>query len=544
MPTSVTFNGIVYPVPVQNDTRWAASLTRYLIALGSYSLAPSGGSFTLTADANFGAAYGLLAAYFETRTTHPASAGLLRLAKTDAVGWRNNANGGNNLLAVDSSDNLTYNGGIISNSLAALTDGAIWIGNSSNVPTAQTLTGDVTVTDGGVTAIGADKIVNSQISNSAAIAYTKLNLSGSVLNSDIYASAAIAYSKLAVLTASKVLVSNGSGAVSASAVSSTTLGYLDATSSIQSQLNALFPTASFTDAAVTGKLLTGYVSTTGALLATDSILAAIEKLNGNQAAYLLLTGGSLSGNLTLAGNKALVLNDNAGTPKSVTIQSPAAITTSYTATLPPVLGASGSVLTDAAGNGTLSWVVPSGSGTVNSGTSPQLAFYASSTNAVSAVSADASMNSHKITTLANGSAATDAATVGQIHVRQTPISNTYATLVTQRPATYVETGLAAIITPTSTSSKVLVMVSGCAACSNVAGDGYLTLARGGVNLLGANGFCNMEGAGRAAYAYTFLDSPASVAALTYSVQIKGDATWDSYSQPNGTTASIVLLEVA
>jgi len=46
--------------------------------------------------------------------------------------------------------------------------------------------------------------------------------------------------------------------------------------------NAL-PTASFTDAAVSGKLITGYVSGAGTVAATDSILAAIQKLNGNDA---------------------------------------------------------------------------------------------------------------------------------------------------------------------------------------------------------------------------------------------------------------------
>lgn len=81
-------------------------------------------------------------------------------------------------------------------------------------------------------------LTNSNISASAAIAYTKLNLSGSIVNADIAAAAAIAFSKMEVLTFNRVLVSNGSGVVSASSVTTTTLGYLDATSSIQTQLNS------------------------------------------------------------------------------------------------------------------------------------------------------------------------------------------------------------------------------------------------------------------------------------------------------------------
>ena len=45
------------------------------------------------------------------------------------------------------------------------------------------------------------------------------------------------------LTASRVLVSDGSGKISASAITTTVLGYLDATSSIQTQLNAKAPNA-------------------------------------------------------------------------------------------------------------------------------------------------------------------------------------------------------------------------------------------------------------------------------------------------------------
>lgn len=49
-------------------------------------------------------------------------------------------------------------------------------------------------------------------------------------------------------------------------------------------------TASFTDAAVTGKLITGYVSSPGVVSAADSLLQAIQKLNGNIGA--LTTGVS------------------------------------------------------------------------------------------------------------------------------------------------------------------------------------------------------------------------------------------------------------
>jgi len=81
-------------------------------------------------------------------------------------------------------------------------------------------------------------IVDADVASGAAIAYAKLALSASIVNADIAAAAAIDYSKLAALTASRALVSDGSGFVSASSVTSTELGYVSGvTSSIQTQLN-------------------------------------------------------------------------------------------------------------------------------------------------------------------------------------------------------------------------------------------------------------------------------------------------------------------
>ena len=61
--------------------------------------------------------------------------------------------------------------------------------------------------------------------------------SNAVVNASVSSSAAIAFSKMENLTASRVLVSDGSGDVSASSVTSTSLGFVDATSSIQTQLD-------------------------------------------------------------------------------------------------------------------------------------------------------------------------------------------------------------------------------------------------------------------------------------------------------------------
>ena len=58
--------------------------------------------------------------------------------------------------------------------LASMTGGSVLLGNASNVPTVTALTGDVTVSNAGVTAIGTGVIVDGDVNASAAIALSKL----------------------------------------------------------------------------------------------------------------------------------------------------------------------------------------------------------------------------------------------------------------------------------------------------------------------------------------------------------------------------------
>lgn len=115
-------------------------------------------------------------------------------------------------------DSFQVNGSEVPTS--TLSENYIEIGNSSNARTA-------TDTD----SVG-DILANST---------TGLTIkAGAIVDADINASAAIALSKLATVTASRALVSDSSGVISTSSVTTTELGYLSGvTSSIQSQINAL-----------------------------------------------------------------------------------------------------------------------------------------------------------------------------------------------------------------------------------------------------------------------------------------------------------------
>jgi len=59
--------------------------------------------------------------------------------------------------------------------LANITAGSVLMGNASNIPTATAISGDVTITSSGVTAISSGVIVNADVNASAAIAGTKIS---------------------------------------------------------------------------------------------------------------------------------------------------------------------------------------------------------------------------------------------------------------------------------------------------------------------------------------------------------------------------------
>jgi hypothetical protein len=114
MATTVNYVGNQYSIPSYQDRGYAqgnGNLSSYLVALATGSLTLGGGSFSLTADVNFGANFGLLAVYFKSRSSNIATAGVFRLANLEQVNWRNASNGGNCTLGVDASDRLAYTGG-------------------------------------------------------------------------------------------------------------------------------------------------------------------------------------------------------------------------------------------------------------------------------------------------------------------------------------------------------------------------------------------------------------------------------------------------
>ncbi len=303
MSVVLTINGVPYDYPEEGDEDWGPDATDWAQAVTQGMLQKAGGLFTLSADADFGASFGLKSLYYKSRSSNVASSGQIRLANTDAISFRNTANNGNLTYGVNTSDQPTFNGNplavgtsdvtgpasstdnaiarfdsttgkLIQNSVVIVSDTGATTGITDFTVTgtttlATTLTGVVKAVSG---VISAASLVNADVSASAAIAFSKLAsltsahilvgsagnvatdvavtgdiaidnagltsiAAGVIVNADVNASAAIARSKLAALTASRVLVSDGSGFDSVATTTTTEVQLLSGLTSVKNMTN-------------------------------------------------------------------------------------------------------------------------------------------------------------------------------------------------------------------------------------------------------------------------------------------------------------------
>jgi microcystin-dependent protein len=181
IPLSV--NGAVFNYPVNFDTNWGIDATGWAQAVTAGMLQKAGGNFPLTADVNFGTSFGLISPYYKSSSTNIAAAGVIRLAKTDTLSWRNNANSADLPLGVNGTDQLTFNG--------------------------------------------------------SSLSFTGAVNAGTQFQLAYYAATGNTVSGLTLITPSRALQSDINGLPVASGVSSATLAFLDATSSVQTQLNSI-----------------------------------------------------------------------------------------------------------------------------------------------------------------------------------------------------------------------------------------------------------------------------------------------------------------
>lgn len=113
MATPASFNGQSFSIPAVGDRRWGQNVTNLLISIAGNALAKSGGNFTLTADVNFGANFGISSKYIKSISSNIAQSGIIRLANNEGIGFRNAANSADLILKANASNQLEYNGSVV-----------------------------------------------------------------------------------------------------------------------------------------------------------------------------------------------------------------------------------------------------------------------------------------------------------------------------------------------------------------------------------------------------------------------------------------------
>ena len=145
------------------------------------------------------------------------------------------------------------------------------------------------------------------------------------------------------------------------------------------------------------------------------------------------------------------------------------------------------------------------------------------------------------------------ATPGTSPIKQM-VTSVISTDTSTTSSSYVDTGLTATITPSSSGSKILVMycspnatINGSAtSMTNVVA--YSRLMRGvtavvtsvhGMDLFASSNYKTPY----IPFTITYLDSPASTSALTYKVQYKGSATEEFVISKTTAPATLILMEI-
>ena len=130
------------------------------------------------------------------------------------------------------------------------------------------------------------------------------------------------------------------------------------------------------------------------------------------------------------------------------------------------------------------------------------------------------------------------------------VNATYASETSTTSSSYADTGLTVSITPTSSSSKILVLISqrffANPACGNDGG-GNVKVLRGATTLITATrvGLSDSTGAMDNYFTTSYLDSPATTSSITYKTQfaifnVSGTFITQLSSSPSG----ITLMEIS
>ena len=126
------------------------------------------------------------------------------------------------------------------------------------------------------------------------------------------------------------------------------------------------------------------------------------------------------------------------------------------------------------------------------------------------------------------------------------VSGTSATTYTTASTSFTATGLTATITPQFSNSKVFILVNGVALSSSTAYQSIQTIYRNSTNLGSSTGFTFVNLTQDTATSMSFLDSPATTSATTYTVYFRSNGGTAYFGDTIGgvnQTCVITLMEI-
>ena len=123
------------------------------------------------------------------------------------------------------------------------------------------------------------------------------------------------------------------------------------------------------------------------------------------------------------------------------------------------------------------------------------------------------------------------------------VQATYDVNTTTSSSSYVTSGLAVSITPSSASNKILIFASGTAQCPNQNTHMNITLYRGATNLSSDGAFNHIyssAGSNRSVFKISYLDSPNTTSSTTYTVYFNANAGGDTMTIHNNDSMSVII----
>jgi hypothetical protein len=113
-------------------------------------------------------------------------------------------------------------------------------------------------------------------------------------------------------------------------------------------------------------------------------------------------------------------------------------------------------------------------------------------------------------------------------------------------AGFANTGFNVVITPSSSSNKVLIMGMTCVYVNGTGGEPHVTIYRNGTNIGGSSGFTdqyNSAGNLVSMHPFVYLDSPSSTSAVAYSMYARLDTTGTAYFGANNCKTVMIAMEI-